>query len=427
MNDIVKHYREKHPWLDSIAGFIPGVGEAQDIQDLAYAVKDKDWLTAGISLAGVLIPGLTGGQMTKLYKALKPKLSKALLDKGWKIADNGVTILDPKGGRWRQAQINGERKLQREENFLKDKASEEQKLKDQETKASNERKLKQKIKKFNDTAEEFGKRTGFYSFNTEAWQAGIPKSARMNQEQLELYIDKGAPAIMKHYDTLINNGKKANPNGPALRRTADGKYQAYYETGLALKGKWANKYRAGWRDVSNLEAELYLIETSPNAAGKFVQTGIPMYRGISSAMIPEFLSYSRVQPWYNSNIANASHYTGKNGLAFFGAPIRTPETKVFITGQSNPNSTLQHWRMTDSDDSMSGYVTGGKGSINISEIPVIDEMVKGVYKDQTRGFATLLGEGVRVKALKGGTGLFDLSQMNPLLYNGGKLLKRRSK
>lgn len=29
---------------------------------------------------------------------------------------------------------------------------------------------------------------------------------------------------MKHYDTLINNGKKANPNGPALRRTADGKY-----------------------------------------------------------------------------------------------------------------------------------------------------------------------------------------------------------
>ena len=58
---------------------------------------------------------------------------------------------------------------------------------------------------------------------------------------------------------------------------------------------------------------------------------------------------------------------------------------------------------------MSGYVTGGKGSINISEIPVIDEMIKGVHNDQTRGFVTLLGEGVRVKALKGGTGLFDLS------------------
>lgn len=62
MNDIVKHYREKHPWLDFIAGFIPGVGEAQDIQDFAHAVKDKDWLIAGTSLLGLALPVVTGGK-----------------------------------------------------------------------------------------------------------------------------------------------------------------------------------------------------------------------------------------------------------------------------------------------------------------------------------------------------------------------------
>lgn len=77
MNDIVKQYREKHPWLDFIAGFIPGVGEAQDIQDLAYAVKDKDALTAGLSLLGFVLPGVTGGQINKGIKLAKRKFSKA--------------------------------------------------------------------------------------------------------------------------------------------------------------------------------------------------------------------------------------------------------------------------------------------------------------------------------------------------------------
>lgn len=420
MNDIVKQYREKHPWLDFIAGFIPGVGEAQDIQDFAHAVKDKNWLIAGTSLLGLALPGVTGGQATKLIKAAKKHLPDSLKSKGWKEIDG--RIFDPKGEEYI---YNSEGRLNPAKSFKEtqaqlDKAKE---LKDNARKDA--QKLRQKIQKFNKQAEQFGERTGFYSFNTEAWQAGIPKSARMTSDQLQLYIDKGAPAIMKHYDTLIENGKKSKPQYPALRITKDGRYQAYYKTSLPLKGAWAQKYAAGWRDVTNQEAELYLIETSPNAAGKFVQTGIPMYRGISAAMIPEFLSYSRVQPWYNSNIGNASHYTGNNGLAFFAAPIKTPDTRVEIIRQSRPTSTLQHWRTTDTSDSMSGYSTGGRGTINISEIPIIDEMVKGLPKEQTRGFATFLGDGVRVKALKGGTGLFDLSQMNPLLHNGGRLIQKR--
>jgi len=39
MKDKVKEFREKHPWLDAIAGFIPYVGEAQDMHDFAHAAK----------------------------------------------------------------------------------------------------------------------------------------------------------------------------------------------------------------------------------------------------------------------------------------------------------------------------------------------------------------------------------------------------
>ena len=36
----IKEFRDKHPGLDIAAGFVPGVGEAQDAQDLYEGVKD---------------------------------------------------------------------------------------------------------------------------------------------------------------------------------------------------------------------------------------------------------------------------------------------------------------------------------------------------------------------------------------------------
>lgn len=92
---------------------------------------------------------------------------------------------------------------------------------------------------------------------------------------------------MNHFNTLIKNGKKAKPNTYALRGTK-GNYEAWFPNSLPLKGAYGDMYKSGWRKVTNQEAELYLIQTSPNAVGKFEVTGIPMYRGVNIEALQDF-------------------------------------------------------------------------------------------------------------------------------------------
>ena len=43
MNDKLKEIRDKNPVADFVAGFISGVGEAQDIHDFGIAAKNIDF------------------------------------------------------------------------------------------------------------------------------------------------------------------------------------------------------------------------------------------------------------------------------------------------------------------------------------------------------------------------------------------------
>lgn len=68
--DAVKRLRDAHPIADFVAGFIPGVGETQDVQDVYYGIKNRDWLMAGLSLLGLALPVASGGQIRKGLKAI---------------------------------------------------------------------------------------------------------------------------------------------------------------------------------------------------------------------------------------------------------------------------------------------------------------------------------------------------------------------
>lgn len=57
--DKVKQFRDKHPVLDILAGFIPGVGQAQSVQDFGYAARDKNYLGMGLATLG-FIPFIGG-------------------------------------------------------------------------------------------------------------------------------------------------------------------------------------------------------------------------------------------------------------------------------------------------------------------------------------------------------------------------------
>lgn len=398
--DKIKEFRDKNTELDFIAGFIPGIGEAQDAHDFYHAAKNKDFGGMALASLGFLIPGLNANQTKKVLGELG-KLSPALKEKGWKVAEDGQSFIRPDGTHFVR---NKEGKLTSVESIsqnFKDKQKEKIRTK-------NEKLIQTNIKKFNEEAYNFAQKTGFF-LDTDSWQTGIPKGMKLNPEQLNEYVTKTGPTIMKHLDTLIENGLSNTPKTYALRGKK-GQWEAYFPESLPLKGKYGEQYKAGWRPVTNLEAELYLIQTSPNAAGKFEITGIPMYRGIKQEMFSDFKKGAS-QMWYSSNIKNADTYAEKNGMKFFAAPVKTDKTTIKPITHSRVNPSSNSWH-TNGQDPISRYIEGDSHSINISEVPLFDDLTK------QKGFFTVLGPDVQVKALKGGTGWFDITKSNPLLQWG---------
>ena len=51
-----------------IGGFIPGISEAIDVKDVIQGVKDKNFLQAGLGLAGLAIPGISVAQIKTVAK-----------------------------------------------------------------------------------------------------------------------------------------------------------------------------------------------------------------------------------------------------------------------------------------------------------------------------------------------------------------------
>lgn len=90
--DKVKEFRDKNPILDFLAGFVPGVGEAQDVQDFTYAVKNRDYLGMATSLAGVLIPFVSGATVKSGAKIVKDLLGSGITEDAIKkLSDLGYS------------------------------------------------------------------------------------------------------------------------------------------------------------------------------------------------------------------------------------------------------------------------------------------------------------------------------------------------
>lgn len=77
MSDKIKEFRDNNAILDIAAGFIPGVGEVQDAHDFYHAFTKKDLGGMALASLGLVVPGLTGGQITKGAKVLKKLLNKS--------------------------------------------------------------------------------------------------------------------------------------------------------------------------------------------------------------------------------------------------------------------------------------------------------------------------------------------------------------
>lgn len=74
--DKIKQVREKYPFLDFLAGFVPGVGEAQDVHDFSIAAKKNDYMGMGLASLGLLTP-LSGRQISAF---IRPQTRSAFTD-----------------------------------------------------------------------------------------------------------------------------------------------------------------------------------------------------------------------------------------------------------------------------------------------------------------------------------------------------------
>ena len=71
MNEILeklKKLRDNNVALDFFAGFIPGVGEAQDIHDFVYSAQNKDYGGMALASLGLFMPFVNGSQIKKGVK-----------------------------------------------------------------------------------------------------------------------------------------------------------------------------------------------------------------------------------------------------------------------------------------------------------------------------------------------------------------------
>lgn len=74
--DKLKEIRDKNPLLDFVAGFIPGVGEAQDVHDFAIAAKDKNFGGMALASLGLVTPFVNGNQIVKGIKTADKLVDK---------------------------------------------------------------------------------------------------------------------------------------------------------------------------------------------------------------------------------------------------------------------------------------------------------------------------------------------------------------
>lgn len=428
--DKIKQLRDKHPILDFFAGFIPGVGEAQDAHDFVNAAKKGDKAGMSWALLGLALPGLAGGQLRKLAKfgddvasgGIKKVMNEILPDtlksKGWKIANDGAFV-NPQGRRF----IRHEGKLTAEDSVKNIKEAADRKVRQKAAKKAIE---KQK-KAFEDAAEAFEKETGGLDFSLENWQRLAP-GHKMTDVEKHLYTTQAFPGFVESYRRLTQPGKEK------LKKVGN-KWYGWFDEPVAdgisdklpvLKERWAK----GWRELDGKEGAMtYIIAHSDQAKGKFMYNGITMHQGVPE-MKDKITAHKNFengdgdqnfQKWFDSDRSGAPEYSNpdgaRGGLKIFGLPIRPSLLYPYMSDRphlikrmtTNPQS--NNW---DGIGSWIGQYIGKnpEKKIHISEGPLIDNAATRSQGHEVKGVFTIVGENIPIKSVFGGSGMYNTEGKN---------------
>lgn len=424
MNDKVKEFRDKNPMLDFLAGFIPGVGEAQDVHDFYHAAKRKNFGEMALAMAGLAIPIVNANQIGKVTKLVKKSLenSNELLRKGTRVltdqekAKGFIKTKDKSGNEIIFNRNTGEEYVfDSKDNLITKGQAQSHKA----IKGAKQAKLKEKSKLqgFNEMVNNFYKESGL-DFSLENWQS-LAKGHKMSKEEIELYTTKALPNFIKTYKELVSG------NNPKLIKVGKGKWKAWFDEPVSLDinpkaTKLKELWGKGYRDMNNIEAMQYIIVHSPQAKGKFVYTGILSHQGIPAEKAVKYtkgIDKQNYLKWHNSNPGGAIAYSHGSGLELYTFPIKPSlinpnwDDQVRLIKQQKPNPTSNSWNGPDAPimDFLSNDRTR---SINISEGPLRDDHASAIAGRDIKGVFTIVGEDIPTKAVFGGSGMYDTTKEN---------------
>lgn len=368
MKDKIKEFRDKNPLLDFFAAFVPVIGEAQDVQDFAHAAKDKNFGGMALASMGLLIPGLTGGQFRKLAKfgddaiggGIKKIMNEVLPDtlksKGWKTASDGAFV-NPQGRRF----IRYDGKLTAEDS-IKDIIDSKKRQVRQTAEREALKKQTKTLKKLEDM--------GFKEFNPKLWFAGRHD---VSAEDIKTFTS--------HFDEYLDIAKKVKDK--TLVERSDG---------------WYGLFGSTWKKVS---PEDYIVSLSSSFKKSGLEwDGITRYNALRREAYNAMKSGEDVANWTTTN--------GAQGAIFAVERNNGPLLRNIVGKDSkHAHRTLDKSQAYQELNSKLPGVTEFNGAIEYGTNPATGGKHKGLWK--------IFGSDMRVKAIRGNNGNFDMSRAHPYL------------
>ena len=371
MKDKIKEFREKHPWLDAITGFIPYVGEAQDIQDFTHAANKKDIAGMSWALLGLAIPGLAGGQLKKLAKfgddvtngGIKKIMNEVLPDtlksKGWKTASDGAFV-NPQGRRF----IRHEGKLTAEDS----------------------------VKNIKEAASRKATQT--------AAKKAVDKQKRKIKEAINGFEDNHIPGFsVREWKTMRKGFKTTNADVAEY----ESHIPEYFEIFKDLKKKGLLKEtKDGWFGnvggiMTKVNPRQYIIANHPN----FISNGWvfdPINRG--TAMFPK----TSIKIQENGGLGAANWGTNSNEqLSVFSHQRNDgPTLRGIVSTRNKPDRIIPVKHAHEQRMERYNGITEFDGPVGL------------VDNDKIKGNWRIYGPDMRIKAIDGNNGLFSKTIKNPL-------------
>lgn len=370
MKDKIKEFRDRHPWLDAIAGFIPYVGEAQDIHDFAHAAKKQDIAGMSWALLGLAIPGLAGGQLRKLakfgddiigdgIKKVNPLIDK-LKSKGWKETADGA-LIDPDSNR---RFIFHEGKLTAEDSVknIKEAANREA-VQTAAKKAADKqkRKIKEAINGFEDNH--------IPGFSVREW-----KTMRKGFKTTDADVAEYKSHIPEYFEIFKDLKREG-----LLKETKDGWFGNV--GGIMIK----------------VNPRQYIIANHSN----FIDNGWafdPINRG--TAMYPE--TAIKIQNNGGLNAANWATNSNEQLGVFSQQRDNGPILRGIVSTRNKPNRIIPAKYAHENDIERYNGITTFDGPVGLAN----NDKIKGNWK--------VYGSDMRIKAIDGNNGLFSKAIKNPL-------------